>query len=148
MANVYDRNDFAWTSRGDYVISHNGDIMDTDADPLRSLYQEIKTRIKSEIGDWKLNPTVGSSLGDYVGELNNKITAEAVKTRIKAALTRDGLINSADLSIRYMPIDVDRLMVRISIQVAQTAKNAGSESLKINVIYHYSENNVYVSPGR
>lgn len=145
---MYDRNDLAWTSRGDLVISHNGDIMDTDADPLRSLYQEVKTRIKSELGDWKLQSNVGASLGDFVGELNNKLTAEAIKTRIKVSLTRDGLVNSADLAIKYMPIDVDRLMFRVSIQVAQTAKNAGSESLKIHVVYHYSENNVYVSSGR
>lgn len=145
---VYDRNDLAWTSRGDIIISHDGDIMDTNADPLRSLFQEVKTRIKSEIGDWKLSPTVGSSIGDYVGEPNNKLTAEAIKTRIKVALTQDGLVNSSDLSIKYMPIDIDRLMVRVTILVAQTAKNAGSESLKINVLYHYSENNVYVSPGR
>ena len=148
MATVYDRNDFAWTSRGDYVISHDGDIMDTDADPLRSLFQEVKTRIESDVGDWALSPKIGASLSDYVGEPNSKLTAESIKTRIKASLTQDGLVNTSDLTIRYMPVDVDRLMFRVSIRVALTAKNAGSEGLSINVIYNYTENNVYVTPGR
>jgi len=145
---VYDKNDLAWTSRGDYVVAHNGDIMDTNTDPLRSLYQEVKTRIKSNIGDWKLNQNVGASLGDFVGEPNNKMTAESIKTRIKTSLTKDGFINSKDIKIKYMPVDVDMLMFRVSIEVAKTAKNAGSENLKINVIYNYSENNIYVASGR
>ena len=145
---VYDKNDLAWTFRGDIVISHNGDIMDTDADPLRSLFQEVTTRIKSDLGSWKLNPGIGASLSDFVGEPNNKLTAEAMKTRIKASLTKDGLVSSGDLNIKYMPIDIDRLMFRVSIKVAQTAKNAGSENLQINVVYHYTENNVYVNTGR
>ena len=148
MAQIYDRSDLAWTSRGDFIISHNGDIMDTSADPLRSLFQEVRTRIMADLGDWKLYPQVGASLADFVGEPNNRQIAESIKTRIKAALSRDGLVNSGDIQVRYAPIDSDRLMIRVTISVAQTAANAGSESLRISVVYDYSENNVYVAAGR
>ena len=145
MATVYDNNDLVWTSRGDYVISHNGDIMDSNNDPLRSIFQEIRTRIKSDLGDWKLNEDIGGSLSDFVGQPNNKLTAETIKTRIKACLVRHGLVNSRDLTIKYIPIDADKLMFRLSLSVAQTAKNRSSQTLGINVLYHYAENNVYVT---
>ena len=51
MARNYDSVDCLWTSRGDYFLE-SGDIMDTEKDPLRSLYQEVKTREGSDQGDW------------------------------------------------------------------------------------------------
>ena len=143
MAQNYDRTDFAWTSRGDLAIGHNGDIMDTYDDPLRSLHQEIRTRVMSAVGDWRNYPEIGASLEDYVGEPNNKITAEAIKTRIVTSITRNGLVNNSDLKVQYAPIDIDKLMVRISIRVAPTAKNGGSNYLGINLLYDYSENHAY-----
>jgi hypothetical protein len=145
MARNYDSTDLVWTSRGDIAIGHNGDIADTFSDPLRSLYQEIRTRIMSEIGDWVIYPEIGASISDFVGEPNTKVTAESVKNRIQSALAKNGLINNSDMNILYMPIDIDKLLVRLSVKVAPTARNAGSETLTINFIYEYSENNVYFS---
>jgi len=143
MPQNYDRTDLAWTSRGDLVIGHNGDVMDTYDDPLRSLYQEVRTRVMSAVGDWRTYPEVGASLEDYVGESNTKVTAEAIKTRVTAAITRNGLVNSSDLKVQYAPIDIDKLMLRISIRVAPTARNGGSDYLGINFLYDYSENHAY-----
>lgn len=140
---IYDRTDLAWSSRGDLVISHDGDIMDTYADPLRSVYQEIRTRMSSEVGDWVLYPDISAGLSDYVGEPNNKFTAEALKTRISASIARNGLVNNADIQVRYAPIEFDKIMFRITITVAPTARNAGSESLTISVLYNYTENHAY-----
>jgi len=143
MPQIYDRTDLMWTGRGDLVIGHDGDIMDTYADPLRSIYQEIRSRIKSEVGDWRLYPDISASLSDYVGEPNNKVTAEAVKTRIISSITRNGLVHNADVQVRYAPIENDKLMLRITIKVIATAQNAGSEYLGINILYNYSENHAY-----
>jgi hypothetical protein len=143
MARVYDYNDLTWTSRGDFVIGHDGDLSDTYADPLRSLFQEIRTRVMSDIGDWLLYQDVGASVSDFVGEPNNKITAEAVKTRIIASVCRHGLIARQDVSIKYMPVDIDQILFRVSVDVAPTARNAGSAYLQINLLYNYAENNVY-----
>jgi len=140
---IYDRTDLAWTSRGDLVIGHDGDIMDTYADPLRSLYQEIRTRIESEVGDWKLYPDISAGLSDYVGEPNNKVTAEALKVRIISSMTRNGLVNSSDIQVRYAPIEFDKIMFRITVNVIPTARNAGSESLGISMLYNYTENHAY-----
>ncbi len=148
MAQVYDDTDLLWTARGDLAISHNGDIMDTYDDPLRSFVQEIRTRLASDLGEWVQFPTVGATLSDYVGRPNNKMTAESIKTRITSSLTRDGLVNSRDLKVMYAPIAIDRILFRLSIDVAPTALNAGSDSLTIQVLYNYAENNIFVLSGR
>jgi len=143
MAKIYDNTDLTWTSRGDFVVGHDGDISDTSADPLRSIYQEIRTRVMSGIGDWAFYQDVGASLSDFVGEPNNKVTAEAIKTRIISSVARHGLVAREDISIRYMPVDIDQILFRVSLSVMPTAQNAGSAYLQINLLYNYAENNVY-----
>jgi hypothetical protein len=143
MAQVYDKTDCFWSSQGDFMIGGDGDILDTGFDPLRSLVQEIHTRIESDQGDWAVFATTGSDLRDFIGEANNPFTAESIKTRIHGSLTRDGFINNRDISIQYMPIDRDKIMVRLTVKVAPTALNGNSQSLTLNSIYNYSDNNVY-----
>jgi len=143
MAQVYDKVDCFWSSRGDFMISGEGDILTTEFDPLRSLAQEIHTRIESDQGDWVVFPATGSNLRDFVGEANSPYIAESIKTRIHGSLTRDGFINNKDINIQYMPIDRDKLLVRLSVKVAPTALNGNSSLLVLNSIYNYSDNNVY-----
>ena len=142
MAKNYDKTDLVWTSRGDYVISHDGDIMDTERDPLRSLVQEIKTRAGGDLGDWSAFPDLGASLSDFVGEPNTKITAESIKIRLIAALAKYGFIDIKDLKIQYLPFDREKILLRISINVAPTVENANSEILTLHSIYSYEENQV------
>lgn len=143
MAKVYDNTDLTWSKRGDLTISHDGDIRTTQSDPLRSIIQEVRKRIKYAIGELKIAPRVGASLKDFVGKPNNKTVAEAIKDRIISALSRDGLVAKNDMNIQYMPVSRSILMVRISIKVAPTTRNRGSEMLKLSVVYSYSENNPY-----
>lgn len=143
MANIYDNTDLTWSKRGDIVLSHNGDVSDTERDPLRSIVQEIRKRVKYSIGELKTAPRVGASIGDFIGKPNNKGTAEAIKARIISALSRDGLVSKDDLNIQTMPISKESLMVRINLKVAPTSRNRGSEMLKLSVVYNYSEDNPY-----
>jgi hypothetical protein len=141
MPRNYDANDLLWTSRGDYYI-FNGDLMDTYNDPLRSLVQEIKTRASCDQGAWKLYPELGSNISDFVGEPNNKQTAEGIKTRIINSLARHGFMHTSDIKIKYMPIDIDKLLLRISVSVLPTADNAGSDTLTIHGLYNYEEDQI------
>ena len=143
MAQVYDKSDLYWTTRGDYLIGNEGDVMDTEYDPLRSFIQELKTRVESDQGDWVVFPTVGADLRDYVGEPNNATVAEGIKTRLLAAFARDGFVLNQDMKIQYMPIDRDKLLIRASIKVAPTAANGNSNNLILTMAYNYSDNNVY-----
>jgi hypothetical protein len=141
MPRVYDSVDLMWTSRGDCYIQ-DGDLMDTSLDPLRSLVQEVKTRASADIGDWNVFPDIGSNISDLVGEPNNKITAESMKTKILSALARHGFILTSDLEISYVPVDIDKLMVRIKIKVAPTLQNGKTEFLVVASIYNYKEDQI------
>jgi len=143
MAKIYDKTDLFWSSRGDCYIGPEGDLMDTEYDPLRSLAQEIRTRAEAEPGDWRIFPNIGAGLNQLVGEPNNSQTADLVKIKLQSSLTRDSFIDNKDIAIRYMPIDRDKLLIRLSIKVMPTAKNASSEVLTKSFLYNYSDNNVY-----
>lgn len=142
MPQNYDKVDCFWSSRGDFILSE-GDVFSTEYDPLRSLNQEVVTRLESDQGDWVVFHSTGANLRDFVGEPNNAYVAEAIKVRMHSSLTRDGFINNQDIKIMTMPIDADKLLVRLNIKVAPTARNGNSRSLVINAVYNYSDNNVY-----
>ena len=143
MARIYDGTDFFWSWRGDYAIDADGDIASTEYDPLRAVVQDIRDILSTNAGDWKLYFNRGASLSDFVGELNSKITAENIKTRIVGALTKTGTVSFSDIKVKYIPIDNDKLMIRINLSVTSTAENFGSENLKVDFVYSYSENNVF-----
>jgi hypothetical protein len=143
MARDYDKTDLVWTSRGDLFVGSEGDLMDTEYDPLRSVVQEILTRLRADFGDWQFAPNIGAQLSDFVGEPNNKTNAENIKSRILSILSKDNLVGTRDVNIRYIPITHDRLMYRVSLKVAPTPRNGNSETLVMNFMYSYSDNNVY-----
>lgn len=143
MAKTYDAIDLFWSFRGDLSIDHDGDVADTELDPLRSIVQEVRTRVRSDPGDWMLYPEVGAGVSDFVGQPNDKINAEQLKSRIIAALARHSLVQTSDLKIQYMPIGRENLLLRLSLQVMPTPENYASESLTIHLLYSYSDNNAY-----
>ena len=147
MPKIYDDTDLLWTRRGDIALGHDGDIADTYYDPLRSVVQEIRTRVAGSFGDWYFHEDIAADLSRFVGEPNNRLTAENIKVSIASALAKYGLVNSTDVAIRYLPIDIDKLMIRITLQVSPTARNVASREINIQFLYSYSENNVYIIPG-
>lgn len=144
MAKNYDKVDLYFTHRGDYVISAEGDLYDTSDDPLRSQIQEMRTRIQSDIKDWRLYPEIGATLSSLIGEPNNKLTAETIKAKITASLSQYGLIDTRDLDIKYMPIDSHRILFRLKLKVSPTIANYNSESITLQIIYNYSDNNLHL----
>lgn len=144
MVKNYDRTDLYFTRRGDYAIDVNGDIMDTSDDPLRSLVQECRSRLQSDKGDWILYPQLGADLSLLIGEPNNKSTAEGLKAKIIASLNQYGMVDTRDLNISYMPIGPSTILMRLKIRVAPTDENHNSESLKVQILYNYTDNNMHI----
>ena len=143
MPKVYDKIDLYWTFEEDLIIGPEGDLYDTSEDPLRSLIQEAKTRIQGDQEDWELYPDVGAGLSDLIGEPNNKITAENGKAKIIAALTRDGLVASSDISIRYMPVGPHSLLYKLVIAVTPTDLNYQTEYIDVKVLFDYMDGNLH-----
>ena len=144
MPKLYDKADFYWTFDGDLLVGPDGDLLDTQEDPLLSLAQEIKTRIMGDQGDWELYPDVGAGLADLVGEANNKLTAESGKAKIIAALTRDGLVASSDISIKYMPVGPYNLLYKLTVAVRPTTTNYQSKFVEVKILFDYKDGNLHL----
>ena len=143
MPKIYDKTDLYWTFDGDLLVGPEGDLYSTEEDPLRSLIQEVKTRIMGDQEDWELYPDVGSGLSDLIGEPNNKATAESGKAKIIAALTRDGLVASSDIGIKYMPTGPYSLFYKLVIATAATDQNYQTEYVEIKVLFDYLSGNLH-----
>lgn len=109
-------NDLRWSWNGDLILGQDGDLDDTTQhDELLSLVQEAKTRIRSNLYDWRLHPELGASLNQIIGEANSFELAELGKARIISALTRDGLLTPQLITVQYMPVDRHHLLYRVKI---------------------------------
>lgn len=116
MARTYDSIDLWWTDEADFHLSGEGDIDDTSSDLLRSVEQEMRSRIRSSPGDWLVDVELGAGLDDYVGEVNSKALAREIRLQIINALTQGGLVSAADLSVRAMPIDAHTIVFRLGLK--------------------------------
>lgn len=144
MPKNYDKIDFYWTFDEDLLIGPDGDLYDTLDDPLLSLVQEIKTRLKADQLDWDLYPDVGAELSELIGEPNNKATAETGKAKIIAALTRDGLVDISDLSVKYMPVGPDSLLYKLDVRVTPTDENYQTQQIEIKILFDYKSGNLHL----
>lgn len=144
MPKIYDKMDLYWGFDGDLLVGPEGDLYAPEDDVLRSLVQEVRTRIMGDQQDWELYPDVGAGLSDLIGQPNNKTTAESGKAKIIAALTRDGLVSAGDISIKYMPIGPYNLLYRLSIATAPTDANYQNESIDISVLFDYKDGNLHL----
>ena len=144
MPKVYDKTDLYWTFDGDILIDPEGDLCDTAEDPLRSLVQEVRTRIMGDLKEWELYPEIGAGLADLIGEANNKLTAETGKARIIAALTRDGFVASSDIGIKYIPTGPYSILYKLVIAVMPTDTNYQTEYVEIKILFDYKDGNLHL----
>lgn len=128
--------DLRWSSSGDLCLDAKGDLEDTANIPLGSFIQEVRTRIQSDLYDWALNPHIGSSLSELVGEPNNKETAENGKIRIISCLTKDGLCDSSRIKVRYTPISRHVIMYNVLIQLPDIT---GQDLINISLLFNQSD---------
>ncbi len=129
-------NDLRWSVGGDLVIGSDGDLCDTKASSYLSFIQEIKTRLQSDLYDWKTQPHIGASLSDLQGEPNNQDTAEEGRTRITTALTKDDLVSIQSLKVSYLPVDINHIMYKVTINLAGFSTD---EQIVLNALLDVNE---------
>jgi hypothetical protein len=145
---LYDSTDCYFSWDGDYAIDDTGDLADTSDNLLASVVQEIQTIVKSEVGDWLADPSVGATLSDFVGSPNTQDTANKLYTRLIIKLTENGIVSREDLNIQIVPVGIYQVMIMISVSVAATANNklVVGQVVNVNIIYDTSENGILVVP--
>lgn len=130
MAVNYDSIDLRFSSEGDFSIDALGDVRDTSDDLLRSIRQELETRVRSSLRDWLSDPWLGADLTDFIGEPNTRELANDIALQIRHALVFDGLVASSDLEVIPMPLDVHVIVFRLVLKVS-TLEDTGSVTIDV-----------------
>jgi len=144
VAGNYDSVDLDFSWDGDLLLDNQGDIKDTSEDLLLSIRNEMFTIVKSSLGDWKEDITVGADLDDFVGESNSRETAENIKIRLESSLSQ--LVSVSDVEIRVTPVSIYKVLISLSLAVLATAENRIQSGTVISAtfLYDYLEKGVYV----
>lgn len=145
MANIYDDIDAKFNWNGDYDLGPDGDIADTSSDGLLSLRQDLHTICASSLRDWELYPGLGATLDDFVGEPNNRTTAEAIHDRLKISIVSAGIVQDGDLDIKIVPVHRSKVLIIIKINAAATPFNKleVGQRLATALVFDYMEQGMY-----
>jgi hypothetical protein len=143
MPRPYDFVDMFWSSDGDYEVDERGDLQDTSYDVLRSIHQQIQTRIMSDKGDWQYQKRIGAGLSNFVGDPNTAETGRALQNAITSALLQNGLINMEDLKVKIAPISPTHIAFQVTLNYLPTRENATSLPVTLNFMYDYADTQVY-----
>ena len=137
---------FSWD--GDYSKGEDGDLGDTSSDRLLSLRQELLTVVKSEIGDWELDPQVGATLSDFLGEPNTRENGEALENRLRTKIIEVGIVQREDLDVKIIPVGISQILILVNVLVVATVENGLdiTDAVSINLLYDTMENNLFFMP--
>lgn len=100
----YPEIDLSVTASGDLTIAENKDLQMAGAAGV--LKQDIRFRLKTEIGDFIPHPDLGAGLEEIIGEPNTRETARIGESKIIQALTYDNRIRGGDLLVKGVPISL------------------------------------------
>lgn len=132
--------DLAFSKNGDYVLE-DGDLKDTSWDPWESFKQEVRTRLCSIKGDWKLHPQLGADLITELGMPNTQETGERIKTKATLALLAHGFVSKEDFSLRVFPLFLETIGIFVKA-VGFDPKEGAVEIQELFV-----ETNTEINPG-
>jgi len=138
--------DFSWD--GDLVLGSDGDLGDNRDDGIRSLENEIRTVVKSEMGDWQHHPSLGANLSEFRGEPNTREIGKKIEQRVVSSLTNTGIVRLEDLKVRVVPTSVHAILIIITVTAQATPYNRLSqgESIVVSLSYDSLEDSVFFLP--
>jgi hypothetical protein len=128
--------DLKWSSDGDLVVE-NGDLADTKYIVGLAFLQEVSDRVKSSLGDWKLTPSKGADLDEFIGQVNSSTTQQAVENAISFSLTKDMFLSREDFQVSAIPINRTEIAVRIDFETSLTDVEPDS-TIQFKLIYDTS----------
>jgi phage baseplate assembly protein W len=103
--------DLKITDNGDLIIGANGDLAVVSGD--EQLAQQIVFLLKTTAGDNLLEPEIGVSLEDFIGEENSTATRLRIENRVRSALLFDLSLSSVEVTC--IPLDKDEVFILIEL---------------------------------
>lgn len=101
--------DIKLDENGDIVIGEHGDLELVRGE--WAIFQQIRWRIQTELGDWRLEPDCGTTLWRLAGAPNSEQTGQEIEAEVRRALTHDGFVPDQMLTIEVAPESEDSIAV-------------------------------------
>lgn len=105
--------DIKLDERGDIVVDQYGNIELVRGE--EAVLQGIMWRIRTELGDWRLEPECGTRLWMLTGAPNSPETGDLIRAEVHRALTHDGFIPDPLLTLDVAPESEESVAVFILI---------------------------------
>jgi hypothetical protein len=137
---LYDNIDLVYSWNGDYNLDQ-GDLKDTSEDTLLSILQDIHTLSSSNRNDWELYKSLTAGLDEFIGEPNNRDTANKLHDSLRLSIITLGIVAEEDLTIKIIPIHTFRVLIVIKIKALATPYNnlGQGESLTTHFVFDFIE---------
>ena len=136
---TYNEIDIQVTPSGDLSLSSDGGFALISASGV--LKQDVTFRVRTNRDEFEPHPDVGADLDEIIGEPNTRETAGIGNRKIQYSLTSDGMVRDRDLSIRGVPIALDKVVYYVFIR-------NGTEQLNVTPDVVFSASNGLVNiPG-
>lgn len=125
--------DLAITDDGDLRLSNNGDFAVTDH-RYGAILQEIFSRVRTELGDFVLYPWFGSNIYKIWGLPNDPKTGSIGSSHLLSAITHDGKLSQAQVSVKPIPTSPFTIRFDIDIRFSRDQMNLITLEQKLNEI--------------
>jgi hypothetical protein len=145
---LYDAIDISWSFDGDFAVGRDGDLGDTSNDLIQAKIQEIQSLVKSEIGDWKANPSFAATLSDFRGEPNTREVGGQIERRVSTSLISNNVVRPEDLNVRVVPVGIHEIVILIRVSAMATNRNSLQlgQPVVLLVVYNSVEDSVWFRP--
>ena len=84
-------------------------------DNYEAIRQNIRNRIKTSNPDWEIYPTIGADLELSIGMDIDVFSCEDLRQRVFTTLTKDGMIDTSDLNVRYVRVEQDVILIVVQV---------------------------------
>lgn len=128
--NKFNQVDLYFTYGGDFDIDANGDLKDTSKLFGQAILQEVRSRLKSKNGEWKLEAGIGSNVEDLLGQPSTSSTIAEIVSAITTSLTFDRFLNVGEFEIVPLRLTDSILIFRIIIftSIGELSSTIGYDS--------------------
>jgi len=82
-----------------------------------------------------MQPHIGASVGDFLGQDNSADTARLIKSRIVSELTRDRLVSGQSLNVQIVPTSKTAIMILVFVKTDDP-----SQPIAIQLTYDMRDN--------
>lgn len=128
--------DLVWSLEGDLMIN-DGLILDTKNQAIMHLYQSVRDRLMSSVGEWRYFPDRGMNLNSIIGKPVNPRTVEELKQVVTAALLQDGLMTLGEFTLDVTNSNPHIMGVTLDINSKRL-----SSRMQISFTYDARENRI------